>query len=219
MILIKKSREPKSLTEYKRQKHISYDGYPHKDELRELLLKDQGYLCAYCMRRIENDSSKMKIEHWVPQSKLKTELKKLDFKIMLGVCDGCRGAADKYTTCDEHRHNAELTVNPMRKDMIDTIYYDREGFIYSTDPNINEDLKTTLNLNCEKAASKLVVNRKKVYEQCMQRLIRMQRQGMWKENMLKRVLEYYTAKQDGKYCEYAGVAIYLLNKYLNKCRK
>lgn len=219
MILIKKSREPKSLTEYKRQKHISYDGYPHKSELRELLLKDQGYLCAYCMRRIENDSSKMKIEHWMPQSKIKTELKKLDFKIMLGVCDGCRGDADKYTTCDEHRHNAELTINPLNKDMIYTIYYDKNGIIHSADPGIDRDLNITLNLNCRQASSKLVLNRKKVYEQCMQRLIRIQRQGLWKESTLKRVSEYYAAKQDGKYCEYAGVAIYLLNKYMKKCKK
>ncbi len=33
----------------------------------------------------------MKIEHWKAQSKLETEEEKLDFRFMLGVCDGCRG--------------------------------------------------------------------------------------------------------------------------------
>ena len=74
MILIKKGREPKALTEYKLQEHAYYDGCPKK-EIRESLLAEQGNLCAYCMRRIDKNSTR--IEHWKPESVL-TEYEKWD---------------------------------------------------------------------------------------------------------------------------------------------
>ncbi len=48
MIYIKKGKEPAFLTAYKKQKYVYFDGYDKKDDIREQLLKDQGYLCAYC---------------------------------------------------------------------------------------------------------------------------------------------------------------------------
>ena len=51
-------------------------------------MKEQGYLCGYCMKRLKNIDD-VKIEHIVPQSVLKSdERKALDYKIMLGVCYG-----------------------------------------------------------------------------------------------------------------------------------
>ena len=84
MIYIQKGKEPASLTAYKKQAHAYYDGC-NKDDIRENLLREQGYLCAYCMRRIEKE--KMKIEHWDPEDNL-TELERLDYSNMLGVCLG-----------------------------------------------------------------------------------------------------------------------------------
>ena len=46
MIYIKKGKEPDSLTKYKKQKFAYYDGYKEKDDVREMLLKEQGYLYA-----------------------------------------------------------------------------------------------------------------------------------------------------------------------------
>ena len=85
MIYIKKGKEPASLTAYKKQKYVYFDGYDKKDDIREQLLKDQGYLCAYCMRRI--DIKHMKIEHWYPENLL-TDLETLDYKNMMGCCEG-----------------------------------------------------------------------------------------------------------------------------------
>jgi uncharacterized protein (TIGR02646 family) len=63
---ITKGKEPESLTRYRATAFASYDGYADKDVLREHLLRDQGYLCCYCMRRIW--AHRMRIEHWEPQS-------------------------------------------------------------------------------------------------------------------------------------------------------
>lgn len=84
MIYIQKGKEPLSLTEYKKQPYAYYDGC-NKDDIRSSLLREQGYLCAYCMRRINKEH--MKIEHWRPE-KVLTEAQKLDYRNMLGVCEG-----------------------------------------------------------------------------------------------------------------------------------
>ena len=216
MIYIRKGREPSSLTAYKKQKYAFYDGYEHKGELRQALLRDQGYICAYCMRRIENNSDTMKIEHWKAQSSLEDEKEKLDFRYLLGVCDGCRGNRDEITTCDEHRHNKKLYVNPFDQSMMDTISYDRWGYIKSSNEDINKDLDETLNLNCEGAPSRIVLNRKLILEECYDRMKRIQNKGLWTKSTLIKVLNYYREKPDGKNREYVGVAYYVLNRYLKK---
>ena len=94
MILIKKGKEPKELIEYRTNKwnpyekqsvEPSFEDMPTeiKDAIRRELLKEQGYLCAYCMRRIKS-VEETKIEHWVPQEKL-TKEQGLDYSNMLGV--------------------------------------------------------------------------------------------------------------------------------------
>ena len=41
-----------------------FDQLP-KEQIRASLLKEQHYLCAYCMRRLPNTGA-VKIEHWFP---------------------------------------------------------------------------------------------------------------------------------------------------------
>jgi len=82
MLYIKKGHEPDSLTKYRKEKFAYYDGFKEKDDIRKYLLEEQGYLCAYCMRRI--DMEHMKIEHWYPEDLL-SDIECLDYKNMLGV--------------------------------------------------------------------------------------------------------------------------------------
>lgn len=217
MIWIQKGREPSSLEEYRQQPYASYDGYPDKEELRAALLRDQGYICAYCMRRIENDRNTMKIEHWKAQSSMTKEVQKLNFNIMLGVCDGCRGETEyRYTTCDTHRGDAELYVNPLDKRMMDTIKYDRNGHIHSQDARIEHDLTDTLNLNCEQAPSQIVANRRLAYDEFEKELHKLQNKGKWNVGRLKKLLHDYEQLNDGKRDAYIGVALYLIHKCLHR---
>ncbi len=217
MIHIQKGREPDSLTAYRKQAFATYEDFAHKDKIREALLRDQGHICAYCMRRIINDGAKMKIEHWTPQSKLESEAEKLDYRIMLGVCDGCAGDDYAYTTCDTHRGNADLTVNPLNAHMMHTISHTRDGRITSSNEAIQEDLDNKLNLNCVRAKSQLVSSRKKVYGEVSQRLNGLWRNGKWTHQMLQKVADDYERKE-GKYLPYVGVAQFLLQKYLRKMK-
>lgn len=83
MILIRKNRIPSSLVEYKRTDGASFDNLPKdvKDKLRTSLLKEQGYICAYCMKKLEDDSSKVKIEHYVARN----EENELEYGNLLAV--------------------------------------------------------------------------------------------------------------------------------------
>ena len=49
MILITKNKEPKEWTEYRNTPGVDYQAIP---ELVQSLLKEQGYICAYCMRAL-----------------------------------------------------------------------------------------------------------------------------------------------------------------------
>ena len=49
MILIQKKSEPKEWQEYRCTPGVDYQSIP---ELVDALLEEQGYICAYCMRRI-----------------------------------------------------------------------------------------------------------------------------------------------------------------------
>lgn len=123
MRYIQKKEEPNSLTEYRKNRNAYFDSFSGKDDIREALLKEQGYLCGYCMRRIK-DKKETKIEHIVPQSTLKEdERQALDYKIMLGVCYGnCKkGRGAEALICDAHRGNKDLNVNPFDKRCIEAI--------------------------------------------------------------------------------------------------
>lgn len=229
MRVIKKGKEPKSLTEYKKKKYAYYDGC-RKEPIKEALLKEQGYLCAYCMCRISKDA--MKIEHYEAQRpkvkeekenkhKEKQERKKrekqaLNYNNMLGVCMGNKDTGDERKfTCDAHRGNKELVVNPFSNYSIDLIEYDNDGRIYSNNLEINKDLNETLNLNCEEVLLKL--NRKKTLEALRNHIYKLKKNGSWNKKNLESIKgKFEFPDKDGKLSPYSGVILYYLNKRIGK---
>ena len=232
MRYIEKHAEPRSLTAYKQQPHAYYDGC-NKEDIRKRLLEDQGYLCAYCMRRIpeeitvEDDmkaedgivkkAQKMKIEHWLPESQC-TEQQKLDFHNMLGVCMGNAGHPYRETTCDAHRKDKILTINPLDRDMVKKIRYNTHtGEILSDDTQINDDLNNTLNLNYEGSDFSLPLNRRNALAVCLTKIQVQSRNkpGNWRKSLLQKMLKAYENKDtNGKYIEYSGIVIWYLRKKL-----
>ena len=159
MIVVKRGKEPNSLLKFRK-------GNPDADyeldmptdvlkDIREQLWEEQRCLCAYCMKKI-TDPRVVWIEHCGPRHPQDEEEhdKKatLDFKWMLGVCYGnslARGVKQEEKTCDAHRGNTELTVNPFDELSVRKIKYKTDGSIYSDDVEINKDVAETLNLNCQ----------------------------------------------------------------------
>lgn len=173
MIEIKKGREPDKLLLYRQQEGASYEQMDKevKSELLEKLLGEQGHICAYCMRRIPEKRglpmgvAPVTIEHRFPRNpKSKEDTGQgLNYLNMIAVCSGNRGCGNKEgMTCDAHRGNEPIRVNPCDAGTLRGITYTSSGRIQSSDPEIDEDLNKRLNLNCEKIS--LPENRKQVLQ-------------------------------------------------------
>ncbi len=162
MIHIQKKREPKAFTKYRLSAGATYDGMDSgvKSELIKSLIEEQGWLCAYCMSRIECDNAR--IEHFLPQSKY-PDLQ-LEYSNLLAVCQGQEKHGEKMResekTCDAKKENKIILINPLQEKTLKDIKYTHEGIIESS--SYHEDINDTLNLNCQDAC--LPINRKKRLE-------------------------------------------------------
>lgn len=216
MLYIQKKQEPVSLTKYRKQKFSYFDGYPDKDDVRERLLEEQGYLCAYCMRRI--DKNHMKIEHWYPEDRL-NDIQRLDYRNMLGACEGhIPGTKQSDDTCDTHKGNELLVVNPLEQTTLETIQYrTATGEIFSEEDVIQNDLNNTLNLNSEK--HQLMRNRKETLDAAINEMSKLQQKGIWNRKMIESMLKVYQGTDsEGKKREYSGIVVWYLKKKMNKAK-
>ena len=219
------------LLEFKRIPDVTYDDNRlPKKKLKESLLKEQGYLCAYCMSRIHENS--MKIEHWWPQSpdyeicnispeeKEQERLRSIDYKNMLAVCKGEEGNKSYLQHCDTKKGNKFLLYNPSNPEHYNKIKikYLRTGRIESDDEEFNKQLggegrgnEGILNLNCHK----LKFNRAKIIEKTYDNLkILGERVTLRQINSM--IEKLCSPDQNGRLQEYAGVAIYFLIKRRNR---
>lgn len=145
MIYIKKQPEPRELIEIRAAGLKEFDDLPSdkKDLLRKSLLEEQGYLCAYCMQRITGNND-TKIEHYAPRN----EHNKLEYANLLVVCKGNEGERLNKQTCDTHKGQNSLRINPQNLSDVNTIKYGSLGKIESNNEAYNQDLDEVLNLNC-----------------------------------------------------------------------
>lgn len=96
---ILKQLEPREWTKHRLTPGAKYEAVP---ELRKALLEEQGYLCAYCMRRIPirdtNSNESTRIDHILSRTK-HPELQ-LNYSNMV-VC--CPGAITSDFHCDKQK--------------------------------------------------------------------------------------------------------------------
>lgn len=203
---IQKKHEPRLLTEY-RARGGEYDG-PNftqvKDAVRESLLEEQGFLCAYCMVRITVKT--MKVEHWACQTG--NSLLQLDYSNLLGCCMGYEGEKLVNQTCDSRKGSTPLKFNPSRpQDRINAIIkYDGLGNIYSTDSEFSTQINTVLNLN----KVRLVQNRAHILVTL--RSLLPNKAGRRTKAEIRRLLEeYINPNAHGYLREYCG----LVENYLS----
>ncbi len=209
-----KGREPQSLLEHRLKSFADYDNFSEKDELRESLLTEQGYICCYCMQRISAD--RMKIEHWQSQDEY-SEFQ-LDYNNLLGACEGGQGSPSHLQHCDTKKGNTEITINPLdnHRNCEDLTRYSGNGQIYSHDVTIDEELNNVLNLNTQT----LVNNRKEVLELVLKQLKSQYPKGDWTEAILNKKIQQWSDRQkDGKHKPYCQIVIHHLKKKLSSINR
>uniref|UniRef100_UPI004048D505 hypothetical protein n=1 Tax=Aliarcobacter sp. TaxID=2321116 RepID=UPI004048D505 len=201
------------------------NGICAKNIILKDLLEEQGYICAYCMQKI--DESNSTIEHIIGQ-KFKDEIgqeigKKEDtnYDNMLAVC---LGNSCKELHCDKSRakyqsKRAKLYVNPLSKIQMENIKFSKSGVIYYKEPEseidkkneklddkeIRKDINEVLNLNCKR----LQEERKKIKDAILSTLSKNNFDKAKAKNELNK-LETSTTSLN-KFCQ---VAIYELKKHI-----
>lgn len=205
-----------------------FDTLP-KEIIRVSLLEEQKGLCAYCMRKIKNNSNTT-IEHWSPLSKDKN--KALDYRNFLAVCDGGRNTytdGKAVLCCDAKKGDDDsLTINPLNQTHMQKIAYKSDGTIYTMpfDTILEEDINNKLLLNglrdaqgnrISDTSTEIVKGRRDAYENC-RNFMRMlnSKKKCTSANVQKKIEEIENAEEMQ---EYAGVWLYYLKKKCESLEK
>ena len=159
MIYIEKIREPDWLVDFKKKHpnadYSSEEFKQYREELKDVLVKEQKCLCAYCCCKIKNETSHN--EHIEPQN-LKSGGKSkrtLDYLNIVASCNSSKGEI----TCGkakENEYDENKFVSPLNPDCENMFSYLPDGTVTGNDYTIG-----LLNLN----AKALVEARKSLYKQ------------------------------------------------------
>jgi uncharacterized protein (TIGR02646 family) len=205
------TNEPKSLREFRiNTPNAGFNGIHGsiKNDIRTALLKEQGAICAYCMRRISATHTGMEIEHLIPQNRhinsphssamhISSRLKYLN---MLGTCNGIR-------KCSEIRGNFPLMISPLNKKCETLVKFLKDGRAYSEDPTINAEIET-LELN------KLSDLRKIVIDKAREELMSLKKEGTWSAKIINNQIEKWKCLKKTRhglaYEEYCMAAVHYL---------
>ncbi len=205
-------KEPAELALYRENTPgVSYDGIPKKEKtiIRESLIDEQGYICAYCMGKIINVEN-YTIEHYITQKRHETspyseaEHKKqsLLYSNMSGVC------INNGDHCDKKRGNIPFEIlDPHRASCEELITYDLQGNIIPSGSEVEKVKKdiSTLGLNCKK----LINGRTAALDEVWKRFVNEHERSSWSKELFMERAQFYRTKQlkRGKtkfhaYCNY-----------------
>ena len=128
MIYIEKGEEPQFLSEFKRKNpgktYDSKEFQPYRNELTEVLIKEQRGICAYCCGRIK--PGKVHNEHIEPRHPGKYESKRsLDYTNLVASCNTTRTCGMKK---DNDYEEAQF-VSPLNPECEDKFTYYPNGTI------------------------------------------------------------------------------------------
>ena len=200
---IDKGKDPKKWTQYRLTSGV---GYASISELREALLKEQGYICAYCMRKIPQKDKYVNEDSHVEhiRSRHKYPASALSYRNMV-IC--CSGAINEDFHCDRLKADDDITFNLFDDHFIDTLSYSsKDGKIESTNAVYQTEIEDFLNLN----HALLKLNRKKV----LTGLIQCMNKSGWNKSVIQKQLDVWSCKNTKEELNpYCGVVIwYLKNK-------
>lgn len=228
--------EPNALRRFRNETpNPSYAAFTDNDPisgeekpLKNTLLKEQGFLCAYCMGRIslelnEQNKPKIEVEHFDSQE-LKPEWS-VKYHNLLGVCNGASVTypeKEQMHHCDktkgeQGKMNGKVTLqklDPRSKDCEKLIKYDLTGKILAVnaDSLVNDDLNKVLNLN-NKA---LLTARKAVLDTAKNKMIKEKPVQQWNKAFLQKHIDEWLSLKEGRFPRYCMIAVWFLQELMNK---
>ena len=205
MIQISKGVEPVEWTA--RKSTPGFTEYAPIPELRAALLLEQGYICAYCMRRIPNKDVKVdatsKIEH------IKSQEDRPDLQLNyanMAIC--CPGNLNDAPHCDKLKAGSSVSFNLHTSALQQSISYSSlDGTIRSSNQTWNNEITDLLNLN----HGLLKANRKETLSGVIDYL----QSSNWTTQAINSKLNHWRQfNAEGKYYQFCGIVIWYLEKKL-----
>lgn len=176
-------------------------------EILDSLLCEQGFLCAYCMRRIGIGDAT--IEHFFPQNPPNNLT--LSYTNLYAVCDGNEKISEgakkgrSRLTCDKKRGNQ--TIRFSLSNIEDYVSYDSNGYINSA--SFDLEVQQILNLNEQNI---LLPNRKAALNE-FQRVFHKKFQDCNQEKLTK---IYKNMRQSSEKLEFLGIFLWYIETRINK---
>ncbi|WP_226606481.1 hypothetical protein [Bacillus cereus] len=209
MLLIAKDIEPDALRQ-DREDGNSFKGKRCGKELNDALIKNQGYLCVYCMKRIELPA--VRVEHYKPRRHKELVLV---YDNLFLACPGNEGKGAARHTCDVKKGDNEIQIDPLNPVHIKQIQYGSGGNIFSTIEEHNDDLNVILNLN----EAELLRIRKMYYDIIAKKIQRAKQDGELSYNFLSGLLLKYRRKKEEELLPFCGVAIGYIEREMEAMRE
>lgn len=202
---IQKKAPPSGLAQLARQGATwdQVDG-PTKQEIRERLTAEQGFLCAFCMCRIAPTAQELKVAHRVPRTV--NPALSLAWQNLLAACLGGEGAPWDQQTCDTRQADTQLSLDPTQPGFEHKIRYLADGKVTADDAQISYELDQTLNLNLPR----LKRNRKETLAAFLSALKRKKPEGTWSADWLQGSLKQSCSGQ--QLPEYLGIVEHFVRK-------
>jgi uncharacterized protein (TIGR02646 family) len=211
MIRINKGNEPIEWTKYCATAGVDYQRTP---ELALALLREQGFICAYCMRKIPTTVAEKWINSVVEHIKCRTKYGHLKL-IYTNMVICCPGRINSEAHCDDSKGDLDITFNLFKPLLEQSIkYLSKNGSIYSTNAIWNNEINNIIKLN----NNLLRKNRLKALEGVQQLL----EKENWRPAVISTQLEYWsslhldTTDNEMKRIEYCGIIIWYLQKTLRR---
>lgn len=192
--------------------------YQSQDYLVESLLREQGYICAYCMRRIPCKDringvltqEDHRVEHIMCRN-IYPDLQ-LSYNNMV-IC--CPGHVGENPHCDRLKEDSPISFSPLDPAFISTLYYEN-GEIKSTNTVWDKEMTEVLNLN----DIALVKARKNMLSGVISQITKAIPQKQWTKQVIEKYIRKYDTmqaeKMKMKYYPYCGIVVYYLMKKLKQ---
>ena len=171
-------------------------------ELKESLLREQGYICCYCMSRIS--AERMKVEHFRPRRYTESVM---EYGNLLAAC---LGISNQYRHCDTNKADQEISINPTDHRCESIISYRSNGKVKFSE-EYRADIEDTLNLN----NPILIANRKAALDATLDLLKQVDR-GFSTGSIEKTLAKFQSKDRDGRYSPFCQVILWWLTKKLKR---
>ncbi|WP_372521211.1 retron system putative HNH endonuclease [Mesoflavibacter sp.] len=216
MIKIVKGNQPNSMIAHKKSGG-NYGNMPTatKNELRESLINEQGYVCCYCLKRIPENKADLhhtKIEHFKCQENY--AVLDLEYTNLHLACKGNEGQSEKLQTCDTAKANKDIiSFSLIDNSLNGNIHYAKDGTVFSEQDNIEKEINEILQLNNDQNIKK---TRASILKGVSESIRILQSKGRLTKNVLERELQYWQDRNNNKHRPFYPVAVQYLEKKIEK---